>query len=101
MKNYENCKDCKNCERCKEYKRIILRILCVIFMTSVLLFISRNASLSSIQSIIPPRIQNESPEQNDIQKRLKPFRVEAEDIRCLTINLFQCTRCTRKTTQST
>ena len=87
--NYENYEKCENCERCKEYKRIILRILCVIFMTSVLLFISRNASLSSIQSIIPPRIQNESPEQNDIQKRLKPFRVEAEDIRCLTINLFQ------------
>lgn len=71
----------------KNYQKVTLRFLWILFVTAVLLVLSRSIPLTVIQRILPSRTQELS-QQEITKKRLEALKTDSEQIRCLTINLF-------------
>lgn len=71
----------------KNYQKVTLRFLWILFVTAVLLVLSRSIPLTTIQRILPSRTQALS-QQEITKKRLEALKTDSEQIRCLTINLF-------------
>lgn len=67
---------------------IIARFLFVIFMSTILIIISRSITLESSNKITTPEVIQKKQKIKDTRKRINTPVTLSDDIRCLTINLF-------------